>query len=127
MNKLESTTGETILLVEDEPAVRTLVALTLSRAGYNVLEARDGANALVVFDEHAGRIDLLVTDLRMPEMDGTELVGHLRNRSPGLKVLCVSGFPGNGTDLTITEHYLAKPFSKFDLLDKVRHVLETVV
>jgi two-component system, cell cycle sensor histidine kinase and response regulator CckA len=125
MTKLENTPGETILLVEDEPAVRALVALTLSRAGYNVLQAGNGETALAVFDEHAGRVDLLVTDVRMPQMDGAELVRQLRSRTPDLKVLCISGFPGSGSDITVTEHYLAKPFSKVDLLDKVRYVLDT--
>jgi CheY-like chemotaxis protein len=126
-HRLDNTPAETILLVEDEPTVRTLVALTLSRAGYRVLQARDGENALAVFDEHHGRIDLLLTDLRMPQMGGVELVRHLRDRVRDLKVLCVSGFPGGGNDLMVTEHYLAKPFSKSDLLDKVRSVLELSV
>ena len=117
--------SETVLVVEDEPAVRHLVALALERSGYHVIAAADGERAVALFDGHEGAIDLLVTDLRMPQMDGAELVRLLRARSPGLKVLCVSGYPGAGTDLTITEHYLGKPFSKADLLQKIRDVLDS--
>ena len=125
MTKPEDAPPATILLVEDEPAVRQLVALALTRAEYTVLEARDGEQAVAIFDAHVGTIDLLVTDLRMPQMDGTELVRLLRARAPHLKVLCVSGYPGTGTDLLVTEHYLGKPFSKSDLLKKVRLVLDS--
>jgi two-component system cell cycle sensor histidine kinase/response regulator CckA len=125
MTNPEASSGETILLVEDEPAVRQLVAAALGRAGYHVLEARDGEDAIALFDTHAASVDLLLTDLRMPQMDGIELVRQLRARAPGLRVICVSGYPGSGVDLTITEHYLAKPFSKADLLDKVRQVLDS--
>jgi two-component system cell cycle sensor histidine kinase/response regulator CckA len=116
--------SETILLVEDEPAVRRLVAASLERAGYHVLEARDGAEGLALFDTHADAVDLLITDLRMPEMDGQSLVRELRDRAPALRVLCVSGYPGSAIDLTLTEHFLAKPFSKYELLLTVRKVLD---
>jgi two-component system cell cycle sensor histidine kinase/response regulator CckA len=115
----------TVLLVEDEPAVRHLVALALERSGYRVITAPDGEHAVALFDSHAGTIDLLVTDLRMPQMDGTELVRLLRARAPTLRVLCVSGYPGTGADMTVTEHYLGKPFSKSDLLQKIREVLDS--
>jgi two-component system cell cycle sensor histidine kinase/response regulator CckA len=124
MTKSGSTPAETILVVEDEPAVRQLVAAALERAGYRVFEAGDGERALSLFEANETTIDLLVTDLRMPQMDGTELVRLLRARAPNLKVICVSGYPGTGVDLSLTEHYLAKPFSKADLLNKVREVLD---
>jgi two-component system, cell cycle sensor histidine kinase and response regulator CckA len=124
MTKTGATPSETILVVEDEPAVRQLVAAALERAGYRVFEARDGEAALSLFNENEAAIDLLVTDLRMPQMDGAELVRLLRARAPTLKVICVSGYPGTGIDLTVTGHYLAKPFSKADLLNKVREVLD---
>jgi two-component system cell cycle sensor histidine kinase/response regulator CckA len=124
MTKTGATPSETILVVEDEPAVRQLVAAALERAGYRVFEARDGETALSLFNENEAAIDLLVTDLRMPQMDGAELVRLLRARAPTLKVICVSGYPGTGIDLTVTGHYLAKPFSKADLLNKVREVLD---
>ena len=113
---------ETILLVEDEPAVRQLFAQALVRAGYRVYEARNGQEAMKVFDQHGDTIDLLLTDMRMPYMGGAELAQHLRARRRTLKLLCVSGYPGG--DLELTSDFLAKPFSRDDLLAKVREVLD---
>lgn len=114
---------ETILLVEDEPAVRGLFAQALIRAGYRVLEARNGQEAMKVFDQHGDTIDLLLTDMRMPYMGGAELAQHLRSRRHTLKLICVSGYPA-GTDADVTTDFLAKPFSRDDLLSKVREVLD---
>ena len=86
---------ETILLVEDEPAVRQLFATALSRAGYTVFEARNGEEAVKVFDEHAAAIDLLLTDMRMPYMGGAELAQQLRGRKETLKMICISGYGGS--------------------------------
>jgi len=113
---------ETILLVEDEPAVRQRFAQALIRAGYRVYEARNGQEAMKVFDQHGDTIDLLLTDMRMPYMGGAELAGHLRARRRTLKLLCVSGYPG--TDTELATDFLAKPFSRDDLLAKVREVLD---
>lgn len=115
--------NETILLVEDEPAVRQLFATALMRAGYRVFEARNGQEALNVFDQHGDSIDLLLTDMRMPYMGGAELAQHLRARRRTLKLLCVSGYP-NVRDSALTSDFLAKPFSRADLLTKVREVLD---
>ena len=114
--------GETILLVEDEPAVRQLFAQALVRAGYRVYEARNGQEAMKLFDQHADQIDLLLTDLRMPFMGGAELAQHLRERRRTLKLICVSGYPSADDDLTAD--FLSKPFSRDDLLAKVREVLD---
>ena len=114
---------ETILLVEDEPAVRQLFAQALARAGYRVHEARNGQEAMKVFDQFGDSIDLLLTDLRMPYMGGVELAQHLRARRRTLKLICVSGYPA-GPDLDLMSDYLAKPFSRDDLLAKVREVLD---
>jgi len=116
-------TLETILLVEDEPAVRQLFAQALTRAGYSVYEARNGQEAMKVFDQHGDSIDLLLTDLRMPYMGGVELAQHLRARRRTLKLICVSGYPA-GPEADLTSDYLAKPFSRDDLLAKVREVLD---
>jgi two-component system cell cycle sensor histidine kinase/response regulator CckA len=114
---------EAILLVEDEPAVRQLFAQALIRAGYRVFEARNGQEALKVFDQHGDTIDMLLTDMRMPYMGGGELAQHLRARRVTLKLLCISGYPGHeATDLGA--EFLAKPFSRDDLLKKVREVLD---
>src|SRR3954464_7335621 len=114
---------ETILLVEDEPAVRQLFAQALTRAGYSVFEARNGQEAIKLFAEHGEHIDLLVTDLRMPYMGGAELAHHLRGRRRGLKLLCMSGYAGN-LDSELAADFIAKPFSREVLLSKVREVLD---
>jgi len=116
-------TLETILLVEDEPAVRQLFAQALQRAGYSVREARNGQEAMKLFDEHGGSIDMLLTDMRMPYMGGAELAHHLRGRRRSLKLLCISGYPGT-LDAELAIDFLAKPFSRDDLLKKVREVLD---
>jgi len=113
---------ETILLVEDEPAVRQLFSIALTRAGYRVHEARNGQEAVKLFDQHGDSIDLLLTDIRMPYMGGTELVRHLRSRRRTLKLLCISGYAGTETE--IVDDFLAKPFSRDELLAKVREVLD---
>jgi two-component system, cell cycle sensor histidine kinase and response regulator CckA len=114
---------ETILLVEDEPAVRQLFSSALSRAGYRVYEARNGQEALKVFDQHGESIDLLLTDMRMPYMGGAELARQLRARRRTLKLLCISGYAG-GTDLEFSSDFLAKPFSRDELLAKIREILD---
>lgn len=115
--------SETILLVEDEPAVRQLFAQALVRAGYRVYEARNGQEAMKVFDQHGDSIDLLLTDMRMPYMGGAELAQHLRARRRTLKLLCVSGYQGAAA-ADLKADFLAKPFSRDDLLAKVREVLD---
>jgi CheY-like chemotaxis protein len=114
---------ETILLVEDEPAVRQLFAQALARSGYQVYEARNGQEAMKMFEEHGDKIDLLLTDMRMPYMGGSELAHHLRGRRQSLKLLCISGYPGS-LDPDLAGDFLAKPFSRDDLLRKVREVLD---
>jgi two-component system, cell cycle sensor histidine kinase and response regulator CckA len=115
---------ETILLVEDEPAVRQLFAIALTRAGYRVLEARNGQEAIKLFDLNEAGIDLLLTDMRMPYMGGAELAQHLRARRQGLKLICISGYPGESS---AQYDFLAKPFSRDELLSKVREVLDRPV
>jgi CheY-like chemotaxis protein len=114
---------ETILLVEDEPAVRQLFAAALKRSGYAVYEARNGQEAMKLFEEYGDHIDLLLTDMRMPYMGGAELAHHLRGRRRTLKLLCISGYPGN-LDTDLAADFLAKPFSRDELLNKVREVLD---
>ena len=116
-------TRETILLVEDEPAVRQLFAQALVRAGYRVHEARNGQEALKVFDQHGDSVDLLLTDMRMPFMGGAELASQLRTRRGTLKLLCISGYAG-GHELEFSGDFLAKPFSRDQLLAKVREILD---
>jgi CheY-like chemotaxis protein len=119
---------ETVLLAEDAAPVRAVAKLILERCGYTVLEAPNGKVAL---DTVAGRrepIDLLVTDVVMPEMSGRELADRLRELRPGIQVLFVSGY----TDDAVVRHgilepgnaYLQKPFTPEALALKVRDVLD---
>ncbi len=114
---------ETILLVEDEPTVRQLFATALARAGYVVFEARNGDEAIKLFDLHEPTIDLLLTDMRMPFVGGAELARRLRARRPDLKLICISGYPGS-LEPDVASDFLAKPFSRDEMLKKVREVLE---
>jgi CheY-like chemotaxis protein len=123
--------SETVLLVEDEEAVRTLVHEVLERNGYTVLAARHGGEALLVCERHGGPIHLMVTDVVMPEMSGRELAERLASLRPAMKVLYVSGY----TDDAIVHHgvldpgtpFLEKPFSPDALARKVREVLGSAV
>lgn len=115
-----------LLVVEDEEVVRQLVSRELRRAGYSVLEAENGDAALMVSRAQAGTIDLLVTDVIMPGMNGRDLAVRLRSERPGLKVLFVSGYTnelaGIGGVLESTD-YLQKPFTPSVLLDRVSELL----
>jgi two-component system cell cycle sensor histidine kinase/response regulator CckA len=120
---------ETILLVEDEAAVRSLVRGVLEGGGYKVLVARNGEDALLVSEQHKGPIHLLVTDVVMPEMGGPQLAEHLRPYHRKMKVLYMSGY----TDDAIVHHgmpgssaaFLQKPFTPDALAHKVREVLDS--
>ncbi len=114
---------ETILIVEDEPAVRQLFAMALTRAGYKVLEARNGQEAMKMFDEYSGTIDLLLTDMRMPYMNGADLTKKLRAQRDDLKMICMSGYSvADGS--AAARDFLTKPFSRDEMLKKVREVLD---
>ncbi|HEY7766811.1 PAS domain S-box protein [Longimicrobium sp.] len=117
----------TVLLVDDDAAVRTFVRTVLSGAGYRVLDAADGAQALHVAAECGGALDLLLTDVVMPRMGGRDLADEVARRWPGLPTLFMSGY----TDDALADHgvldpavmLLEKPFSRDALLDHVREAL----
>ncbi|MCW5626519.1 MAG: response regulator, partial [Burkholderiales bacterium] len=119
---------ETILLVEDEEGVRKLAHRSLQMHGYSVLVAKDGHDALLVARGHAGPLDLILTDVVMPNMSGPELVAALKPRYPGTKVLFMSGY----TDDTVVRHgllhadvaFIQKPYTPSALTLKVRQVLD---
>ncbi|HTX39054.1 MAG TPA: ATP-binding protein [Bryobacteraceae bacterium] len=119
---------ETILLAEDERWVRKLVAAHLAELGYRVLAASDGAEALELARAHSGSIDLLLSDLVMPRIDGRQLAGELRGADPRLKVIFVSGYAGNlaeGQDFGAQGAcFLPKPFTLQLLARTVREVLD---
>jgi PAS domain S-box-containing protein len=120
---------ETVLLVEDEEALRRATAEYLRLRGYNVLEAHDGLDALSVCKNHTSMIDLAVTDVVMPRMSGGDLAKELERLSPETRVLFVSGYAGqtvtNHHVVNVESNFLPKPFSLKQLANKVRNVLNS--
>jgi CheY-like chemotaxis protein len=120
--------SETVLLAEDDEAIRTLGARVLGALGYNVLVARTGGEALRIVAEHKGQIDLIATDVVMPEMNGSQLVERVLEARPGIRVLFMSGY----TDDEVMRRgvidgqtaFLQKPFTPDLLAHKVREVLD---
>ncbi len=120
--------SETILLVEDDDQVRDVAQGILKRYGYRVIEARNAGEALLHSEGHAGAIDLLLTDVVMPQLSGPELAQRLGRARPTMKILCMSGY----TDESIVRHgvleariaYLQKPLTPEGLARKVRELLD---
>ena len=120
---------ETILLVEDEEVVRGLARRVLEQAGYSVVEASRAHEALRFCEEHAAEVDLLLTDVVMPEMSGKELADRVKSHRPDLKMLFMSGY----TDEAIVHHgvldssveFIQKPFTPSGLIKKVRDILDS--
>lgn len=121
------TGSETLLLVEDEEAVRSFAARALSMRGYNVLEATSGTDALEVVAAHDGGIDLVISDVMMPEMDGPTMLTHLRTSLPNVKVIFISGYAEDAFEKNLGEGetftFLPKPFSLKQLAATVKDVL----
>jgi PAS domain S-box-containing protein len=123
--------NETILMVEDEDQVRTIVLGVLRRHGYRVLPAQNAGEALLICEQHPGQIDLLLTDVVMPQMSGPELAKRLCVTRPQMKVLCMSGY----TDDSAVRHgvlepdvaFFQKPITPLSLARKVREVLDMTV
>jgi two-component system, cell cycle sensor histidine kinase and response regulator CckA len=122
-------TGEgTILLVEDEDGLRALNARGLASRGYTVLQAGNGVEAIDVLEKADGKVDLVVSDVVMPEMDGPTLLRELRRRNPDMKIIFVSGYaedafqkhlPTDGSQFD----FLAKPFTLKQLVEKVKDTM----
>jgi two-component system cell cycle sensor histidine kinase/response regulator CckA len=112
-----------VLLVEDEEVVRNFAARALKRQGYKVLEASTGVEALEVMEKNQGKIDIVVSDVVMPEMDGPTLLKELRKKNPDLKIIFVSGYPNDAFKSGLGEQdfaFLPKPFSLPQLAAKVK-------
>jgi two-component system, cell cycle sensor histidine kinase and response regulator CckA len=121
------TATETILLVEDETQVRNLTRAILSRQGYRILTAASPADALAIVEAATGNIDLMLTDIVMPQMNGLELAEKIRSVRPSLKVLFMSGYTDNAAVnqgiLSRDMPFIQKPFTAAALHKKVREVL----
>jgi signal transduction histidine kinase len=119
---------ETILLVDDEPSVRNIARIMLEAAGYVVMDAPGGEEALSIAAARWVAVSLLVTDVVMPRMSGKELARRLQEMSPAVRVLYVSGYTAdvisNHGILDTGVDYLQKPFSSYELLNKVREILD---
>jgi signal transduction histidine kinase len=119
---------ETILLAEDDPDVRTLATTVLRDAGYRVIEAVDGVDAVDQYRAHAREIDLLVLDVIMPRMSGSDAHDRILAQDPGARALFISGYTADALGTkglsTTTTRFLSKPMSPLELLRKVRAVLD---
>jgi len=120
--------NETVLVVEDEPAILMMAAMVLERQGYTVLTAGTAGDAIRLFKERDGRIHLLMTDVVMPDMNGRDLVKKLQELHPLLRCLFMSGYTADVISphgvLDEGVHFIQKPFSLTDLAKKVREVLD---
>jgi two-component system, cell cycle sensor histidine kinase and response regulator CckA len=114
---------ETLLLVEDEDMLRSIVSRMLNRAGYHVIEARNSGEALIISETMPEKIDLLVTDVILPHMNGYRLAERLGLARPGLKSMFMSGYPEN-KDEAGSRNFLQKPFNQNQLLELVRKTLD---
>lgn len=110
---------QTVLIVDDEELLLTMSEMVLTSFGYRVLTAANGRQALDIIERSDSHVDLVVTDLVMPHMDGHQLIQHLQNVAPGLRIICTSGnFRPSNRQLGVT--YLQKPFTSQDLLRVVK-------
>jgi two-component system cell cycle sensor histidine kinase/response regulator CckA len=121
-------TGQgTILLVEDEDGLRSLNARGLRSRGYSVIEAANGIEAMEALEEKDGDVDLVVSDVVMPEMDGPTMLREMRKRNPDLKIIFVSGYAEEAFDKSLPENeqfaFLPKPFALAALVEKVKETM----
>lgn len=119
----------TILVVENGEILRPLICEILRKEGYNVLEAQDGDEALLVWQRYQGLIDVVLTDVVMPNMSGKELVEHLRLLQPEIKVIYMSGYGSSilssGNKFGSDAVFLQKPFRPAELSEKIREILQS--
>jgi len=117
----------TILLVEDEEGLRGLNARGLASRGYTVLEAGNGVEAIELIESHNGAVDLVVSDVVMPEMDGPTLAKELRTRNPNLKIIFVSGYAEDAFEKNLPDdvkfNFLPKPFTLKQLVATVKETM----
>jgi CheY-like chemotaxis protein len=115
---------QTILIVDDEPVIRTLLEVVLQRAGFDVLTAGCGGEAISISQSHRGEIALLITDITLPGMTGWTLAHEIMQTEPDMPVLFISGgCAGTSFDDSGQSEFLPKPFALSTLLMEVRHLL----
>jgi CheY-like chemotaxis protein len=128
-SQLRRACWETILLVEDEQCLRTLASIFLSRQGYRVLEASHPDEAIAISESHDGDIQLLLTDVTLPGIDGRALAQQIQKQRPEIKVLYVSGYPEEILQQldspTSDLPFLEKPFTLERLANKIRELLDS--
>jgi DNA-binding NtrC family response regulator len=119
---------ETVLLVEPQPDARTLIAFMLTRLGYCVLESRNAAEAVTLYNEYGGAIDLLFTEAEMSRVNGHDLSELLKRNDPGLRVLFLADAPYERLARRVASqkhlHFLTRPFAMAQLAAKVREALD---
>ena len=124
-NRASRGNGERILLVDDEEGIRLMGQAILEEFGYQVLTAENGLEALKLYKEHGNAIDLVLTDMSMPTMDGREEILELRAINPDIKIVASSGvFPLPAGWLDDIRYFISKPYSADSLLKIVRQAIE---
>ena len=113
-----------VLLAEDDPTVRAMLERLLRQGGYDLLTAADGQEALQKADEHKGRIDILMADVQMPGMTGSDLAREMRRARPDLRVVLLSACTQGLLVLDSTWHFIQKPFLARALLERIVEVVK---
>jgi len=120
--------GETILIIDDEAAILSITMQTLETFGYSVLTASDGAEAVAIYAQHRHKIDMVLTDMSMPIMDGSAAISALRRINPAVKIIAASGLASGAgmgkSPHARVKHFLTKPFTPATLLQVIRATLD---
>ena len=123
--------GETVLIIDDEVSILSITSQTLEEFGYRVLVANNGAEAVAVYAQHRTEIDVVLTDLMMPVMNGTATIHALCKINPQVKVIVASGLNANDNSIQASDsgikHFLPKPYTSRMLLEKLRAALDEEV
>ena len=126
MEEVSNPTREIILVVDDEESIRRMIGLMLAQSGYDCLQASCGAEALADLEKRSGNVDLLLTDLVMPDMSGAELARRVAQVLPDLPIMFMSGYSDDPIVQIVEKHptFLAKPFTAAALIEKIRKALD---
>lgn len=125
MALVPETNPATILVVEDDDSVRKVVGRIVSNGGFHLLSAGSGEEALNIEKEFRGTIELLISDVMMPDMSGPEVAQKMKLLRPGMRVMLMSGYPDGALSvLNFGWHFIRKPFMAADLTTRIKDVLE---